>query len=893
MNKLTLLMSILLLGNGTGVSGLSVFQPVAEGSPTTEVNTEAAKQADDVNQEIETSEGLEETTASSSEADPESEIVTTEENQIETSSTETFSDKEDDDPPKEKASTFADGLQDEDGYWLAGDLATLRTYIVTDKKKEIRLTADIDIAATALPLYDGFVLDGAGHTITYNKGILAAAGFYLQVTGATVTMKNINFGNPDGSGAVGYYGIITCYDANPNINMIFENINYITTNGQPLYNINGKIIFRGNNTFNQTGSGYSQEWAEANYIEVESGITNVYHNTTASYGFIYAHGTNSNSPYASSINVVVRSGAVFDVETSHAFFYSAAASYDQSIIVEDNGTLKVKQTSTNSVKSRFIYPNLGTSAATDFCFGKNANVQLDLKGSIPLYSSRGGMTVGEGAVYEMNVEEGQMFSLSTLGTFSMNIDNVKRAAFNGTADGTLGIRSSNTAISNLSFRGTNRIKVDAYSNASTELPSTTFNKVDTALYVSNTTYQNVSGDTLSAPELSAFATSKRLVFSSVWVPDVLSVSVSDESSQGATLSVNSENHGLPATKVIYYLFTEEKDIGVPEKAKYIYTLTDLSQQADGFYNYDADDLNPNTKYWMQAVVSNTNGQGDWSGPISFATDPGLKSLEIINDEDLTETTAKISGAFANNTGLWTDFSNGVDNPAGNQTADFGASFTDALIQLEYSRNSDFSNAESISVENRFGDNDSQFTEELTGLRPSATYYVRVRATAVSGREIVLPLVYEFETKYGEYIDVSIPVEMLFGTDNSEAATESAGTIYSKGASYEVVNQGNVDTAVQVTGFTPKNKAAENLKLLPDMNGQVASNQLALKLLMSGASSSEIFLTPELQISPVMIGIMNTTDENKLQLDFGGKFFNPVGEVLLPSYTMTLRFEKSE
>ncbi|MGL4694420.1 hypothetical protein [Enterococcus larvae] len=889
MNKLALMMSILMFGNGISAAGLEVLQPAAEEMAVQE-STESVERSDEQLEEAEveeTSESLEEITASSEE-DVEVSSTTVEE---QTETTDSSNEKKD---TSAKAAVYAEALQAEDGYWLVGDAATLKTYIGTDKKNNIRLTADIDIGSTGLALYNSFVLDGAGHTITYNKAGSTAAGFYLQETNATVTMKNLNFGLADGSGATGYYGIITGFDAYPNMTMIFENINYTTNNGQPLYNLNGQIIFKGNNSFNQTGSStYSQEWAETNYIEVESGTTKVVHNTTNMYGFIYAHGTNTNSPYASSANVVVRSGASFDVETGHAFFYSGSASYDQSIIVEDNAALAVKQTGTEATRKRFIYPNLGTGAATDFRFGVNSAVQLDLKIPMPLYNSRGGMTIGENAAYEMNVEEGNMFSVSTSGTFSMDIDRVQKAAFNGTAAGTLGIRSSSTSVANLSYRGTNRMKVAAYSSETAELPSAAFNKTETALSATNTTYQNVSGEALSTAELNALATSKRLVFSSVWVPEILSTAVTNESSQSAVLSVTSENRSFPATEATYFLFTNEGDTGTLEKAKHIYTMTDLSQQTEGTYQFEATDLNPNTTYWLQARVTNENGQSDWSQPITFSTDPDLQSLGIENEEDLTETTAKISGILANNTGFWTDFSNGQENPIFNQAADFGASYSDAVIQMEYSKNSDFSEAETTLVEQRFGPNDSQFSEELTNLRPSTTYYVRVKVTGISGREILFPFVYTFETKYGEYIDVSIPVEMIFATDDKEAGTENAGTIHSKDESYEIKNQGNVDTAVHVTGFTPENEAAKEIELLTDMNGQAASDQLALKLLARGTVMTETFLSQEIQTEPKLLGTMNTSDANILQLDFSGKFFNPLGKVLLPSYTLTLKFEKAE
>jgi hypothetical protein len=882
LNKFALFMSFLLLGNGLTTLNSEAFSTDSNEPAFAETETNTTSQSEKLT-ENEQSAGTEEASFST-------QTNSSEKQEVSTEMTTTFSTSEENQEQDKRIATYESELQDIDGYWLVGDLDTLKAYIITDKKTELRLTADIDIGSTNLTLYDGFVLDGAGYTLTYDKGASTTNGFHLNESDATITMKNLNIGTPDGQGATGYYGIVNGYDSYTNMTMIFENIHYKTSNGQPFYNANGRIILKGNNTFEQTGSStYSQEWAETNYIEIASGTTKVVHDTGVNYGFIYAHGVSTSNPYARSVNLIVRSGATFDVETGHAFFYSTA-SYDHSIIVEDHASLFVKQTGTDAIRKRFIYPDLNTSAATNFQFGENTNTKLALQVPFSLSNSKGGMSIGAQANFEMNVVSGQMFSLASSGSFTLSLDQVKHADFNGTAADTLGLRAS-AGVGNLSFRGMNRMKVTTYDDPSASLPTLSFNKKETSLNVSNGNYQNVSGDLLSPIALNFLASSKRLVFNNVWVPDILATNVVNTSSQEADLTVTTENHGLPLTQIKYYLYTDEKDIALIERAKHIYTDQQPIQNGST-YHYKVTDLNPNTNYWLQVVVSNENSYGEWGNPVLFATDPALQSLTVKEDE-VTETTAMITGSFANNTGFWTDYSKGEEAAVGGQVADYGASYTDASIQLEYSRDPEFSEVKSVSVTNRFGENDSQFTAELTNLRPDTTYYVRARVTGISGKEILSSLVCEFKTSYAEVIDVSIPVDMLFETDNTQASTTNAGTIQAKAGTYEIKNQGNVATAVSVTDFTAKNTEATNLELLPDLNGQNNANQLALKLLAKGSMTTEIFLTSDLRTNPALLGTLDTAQATSLQLDFSGKYYRPLGEVLQPAYTMTLKFEKAE
>jgi hypothetical protein len=882
LNKFALFMSCLLLGNSLTTVNSVAFSTSTKEPVLAETETVTTSQLEELAKN-EQSNSTEETSAATQTNSSENQEVSTE-------TTTTFSASEENQPQDKRSVVYESELQDSDGYWLVGDLDTLKTYIVTDKKTELRLTADIDIGSTNLTLYDGFVLDGAGHTLSYNKGASTTNGFHLNESDATITLKNLNIGTPDGQGATGYYGIVNGYDSYTNMTMIFENIHYKTSNGQPFYNVNGRIILKGDNTFEQTGSStYSQEWAETNYIEIASGTTKVVHNTGVNYGFIYAHGTSSSNPYASSVNLIVRSGATFDVETGHAFFYSAA-SYDHSIIVEDQASFMVKQSGTDAIRKRFIYPDLSTSAATNFQFGDNSNSKLDFQVPLSLNNSRGGMSIGTNATFEMNVANGQMFSLGSSGTFNLDLQNVKNADFTGTTADTLGLRAS-AGVGNLSFRGTNRMKVRTYDDPSASLPSASFNKKETSLNVLNGTYQNVSGDPLSQVALDFLGSSKRLVFTNVLVPDILTTAAVNTSSQEADLTVTVENHGLPITQIKYFLYTNEADIGLVEKAKHIYTDHQPIQN-DSAYHYKVTDLNPNTRYWLQAVVSNENSSGEWGTPILFATDPVLQSLTI-KENEITETTATITGIFANNTGFWTDYSKGEEEAVGGQVADYGVGYADASIQLEYSRDPDFSEVKSVAVTNRFGENDSQFSVELTALRPDSTYHARVKVTGISGKEVLSPLVCEFKTNYAEVIDVSIPVDMLFETDNTQASTTNAGAIQTKAGAYEIKNQGNVATSVTVTDFTAKNAEATNIELLSDLNGQNNANQLALKLLAKGRMTTEIFLTPDLRTNPALLGTLDTAQATSLQLDFGGKYYRPLGEVVQPAYTMTLKFEKAE
>ncbi|MBP2097571.1 fibronectin type III domain-containing protein [Enterococcus rivorum] len=777
--------------------------------------------------------------------------------------------------------------QDSDSYWLVSTEAQLRTYLL-EGKKLFRLTNDINLEMVSYKLSNGVVIDGNSFKITYNKAGSYLAGFCLEESNATVTIKNTKFGNVDGSGATGYYGIVTGNSGFSNSTIIFENVIYVSNNGQPLYNPHGKFLFRGENIFVQMGSGsYAQEWAETNYVEIQSGTTTVYHQTTTTDGFIYSYSTAAGNPYKNSSQVVVKKEATFDVQTNHTFLYSSA-SFAQNITVEENGHLNISQTeATNLVRKRFIYPDLNTYATAKFNFDKNSNVRLDLQAPIQVKAATGSFIVNPNATINMSVASGPTFDITTKNNFKIIIYDPKLADFTGTGQGTFGLLSDNASVDSLAVLTSNKVKVDSYFNSTTWLSN--FETKTTILNANGTVYQNIMGEKLTDENLRLLGLSKRLVFTSIKIPMILSTQVNQQTGNSAQLSVTSENYGSSAKEVKYLLFTSLEDTGTLEKAKHIENVTDFEgKDTSNMFTYEhtINGLNPNTKYWFQAMVTNQNGRSELSSPVAFSTKP---ILNVLYAGSVTTHSVLLFAMLDSDTGIWTDFSNGEENPIKNKQADYGGIYTNLFF--EYSKDKNFANYQTIEPV-LDGNKNEMFYIELTGLDDNTTYYVRVKGTDVSGEEFILSEtpVKEFTTQLEEVIDVEIPIEMVFQTKNKDLGTKDAGEIYSQRDDYQVVNKGTVPVQVSVSDFKKQNVDAETIELTSDSVSLLGKDALSIKLSGLGATTFEADLANVVNENPVLIGNLNTTDQKKIQLDFSGKFFNPLRTMLLPKYQMTLKFE---
>lgn len=777
--------------------------------------------------------------------------------------------------------------QDEDGFWLVDSAATLTEYLKDSQKLNFRLTNDINLGSTGYQLRDKMIIDGANHIITYNKGGTAASGFYANQANAVIEIRNTQFGNSDGSGAVGYYGIISGISA-ANMTFIFDSVDYYSTNGQMIYNIDGSVIMRGQNTIDQRGtSTYSQEWAEINYVEIQSGHTSIKHSGTTE-AFIWSSGTSSANPHARTSQIVVREDAQLDVQTNGNVMYG---SLSPSYVVEKNGVFnldKVTLASTSS-RNRFFAANL-TQPVT-FDFKENAQVNFKLPLPINLYTAKGGMTIGENADVSIDVETGSVFTTSSSSTFALTMNRVKQASFAGTSLGTLGLNGAN-GVNNLSFTSNYLQKIETFSNRISSAPEQEILKNASDLSVQGTNFTNIQGsiDPFNASELLALKNSQKIVFSEfIDVPDQLELYALEASDTSISLSGSSMNNGSPATEVKFFIFSDEEDANDLRNARQIVTLNSFDGQINtavkSHYNVVVDGLNPNTLYWAQMMVINQAGESAFSDTELFATKPQLSNLTA----DVTTTTAFINGELASDTGKWTDYSNGEAAAIPGQQADFGAKYRQ--VTVEYSKNKDFpKNETSTQIADLSGDKNQKFSTKLKGLDGDVTYYVRVRVAGVYGEEVVLAMtpLTEFQT-VTEIIEVEVPIEMAFQTKNSDLGTLNEGEVTS--ADYPIINKGNTPTKISITNLIKENTDANQLLLLDNLSGNSGQNELALQMLINNDQASPLFLTSDLAINPLSIGTLNANEQKNLTLR--GKYFNPTKQAIFPSYKMTFKVEKNE
>ncbi|MBP1043929.1 fibronectin type III domain-containing protein [Vagococcus sp. BWB3-3] len=754
--------------------------------------------------------------------------------------------------------------QDVDGFWLVDSAATLTELLKDSQKLKFRLTQDIDLGTKGYRLKNGVVIDGGHHKIVYDKGGYYDRGFYIDETNATVEIRNTQFGNTDGTKAVGYYGFLTGYDSGKNMTFIFDNVDYYSNNGQMIFNRHGSIIMRGNNTIVQLATGtYGQEWAETNYVEVQSGTTTVEHFSLSTSAFIWSVSADVANPRANSSQIVVRQNADMTIKTNGAMTYDYLA---PSYLVEENGQLLIDKVSLASGEARNAFFYFPQTQKVTFDFRKNSRVTFLLPAPINLGSASGGMTIGEGAKVKMEVAGGTIFTPNNTSTFLLRMDDPEYVEFMSSGKGTLGLSGLGATTSrNLSFVSSTVQKIETYTSKAALIPSATIVRSSADLRVRVDTYTNAQGSVnpLTTTELSALGGSQKLVFSqTIAEPSQVKAYAHEVTATTAQLQGSSINNGSLATEVTWYLYTAEADLNDPAKAQQTVTLRELDQGngvGTGTFQSPVDGLTPNTKYWVQAVVSNQVGQSPLSTASTFIT---LPSLDRIRADILDEHSALIAGRL------------------------LGGNYTQ--VTVEYSLDSQFPTGNTWSATTELmGVNNRLFTASLSDLIADKTYYVRAKVRGLSGEDVTLVTtpITKFRTSF-DLINVEIPIEMAFQTEAKELGKNRAGEVTS--AEYEVVNHGDIPMKVSLASLSAENEEAEGLLLRQDFESSDGSDELALQLIADGGEPH--FITGELAKNPLELGVLGIGSNNRQGIRFTGKYFNPTREAVFPIYKLTFKVE---
>ncbi|OJG72516.1 hypothetical protein RV12_GL000930 [Enterococcus quebecensis] len=777
--------------------------------------------------------------------------------------------------------------QTDDGFWLVDSATTLREYLKDSQKLKLRLTNDIDLGTTGYQLKNGMIIDGADHIITYNKGGSPTSGFYINEANAVIEIRNTQFGNSDGSGAIGYYGVVTGIAA-VNMTFIFDNVDYYSTNGQMIYNIDGSVIMRGQNTIDQRGTNtYSQEWAEINYVEIQSGRTSIKHSGVTN-AFIWSTGNASGNPHAGTSQLIVREHARLDVQTNGNVMYGVLS---PSYIVEKNGIFNLDKVTlaTGGTKNKFFDSNLTRPITFDFKEQSQVNFMLPVP--INLYTAKGGMTFAEKSEVSIDVASGGIFTTEPSSTFAINMNKAKKVSFSSTSLGTIGLNGAN-GVKNLAFTSNYMQKIETFSTKMNNTPTREMFKENSDLNIRGSNFTNIVGSPhpFDSQELLDLKNSQKLVFSAfVEVPNQLNLVAYDATDTELSLYGRSVNNGSPARAVKFFLFTDEGDINNLKKAKHIVTLDEFDGQVNTSLNSEygirISDLNPNTTYWAQMVVVNEAGESEFSKDFKISTKPQLKSITT----DVTTTSAVINGELSSDTGKWTDYTNGEELAIPGQTAYYGGLYQQ--VAVEYSKNKNFPVNETKSqIAHLLGDKHQKFTTKLKGLEGDVTYYVRTKVTGVSGIEVILAMtpLTEFQT-VTEVINVEIPIEMAFQTQNKDLGTSKEGEITSP--DYQLSNKGNVSTKVSITNLTNENVAANQLLLLDNLSGNYGHEELALQMFVDNKQTESNFLTADLINNPLSIGVLKTGEQKSLKLR--GKYFNPNAVAKFPTYKIIFKVERNE
>lgn len=780
--------------------------------------------------------------------------------------------------------------QDTDGFWLVDSAATLREYLKDSQKLHFRFTANIDLGSTGFALKDGVIIDGAGHIVTYNKANSSTLGFYVNQANATIEIRNTQFGYPGGSGADGYYGILTGGSA-ANMTFIFDSVKYYSNNGQMIFNPNGSIIMRGENDIDQEGTGsYSEEWAETNYIEIQSGHTAIKHSSTKTRAFIWSYSNASGNPYANTSQLVVKENAALDIQTNGNMTYGKLP---PTYTIEKNAKFTLDKVTLATDSTRNLFFNSSSIPTINFDFQENSTGVFLLPTEINVGSATGGFSVGSGATVSISTPNTASFSANSSSKFTVALSDPKLVTFSSNKAGTLGLNAaSSTTFGNLTLNYPKGGRVETYSNAADTTPASTFYATNALLNVSGATFQNTtqSSDQLGTTELGALGASKKIVFSKrIYPPSDVTAAAANITATSADFSATSTNNGSAATEVDYLLFSAENDLGQVTKARHIIRQTTFDSKntaADSSYASSFKGLNPNTTYWVQVLVKNEAGQSEFSPAQKFSTAPALDSLAV---DSVSVTKAVVKGTLASDTGKWTDYSAGIENPVPDKAVTYGGKYTS--VQVDYSTDQSFPAATTKSLSATLsGDKNQQFSASLSGLTSSTTYYVRLRAMGVSGVEQILATtpVTSFKTQ-DEVIDVDVPLEMIFETHNKDIGTDVAGQLYSP--IYQITSKSTIPVQVSLVGLIKENQSAQQLSLLDTLSNSLNTNALALQVVVDQDTENASFITDDLATKPLIIGQLTPTGSTEKSIALGGKYFNPTADAVTPIYQSVFKVEK--
>lgn len=279
----------------------------------------------------------------------------------------------------------------------------------------VRLTADINIGATAIPVHHSVTIDGDHkYTYMYNGGLSWHRGIYFAASNIAITFKNIKIGDAKVKhSANNYYGIAPADNSIKNSQIIVENVNYYSDYGaQPIHirDDSNQVIFKGKNTFYTTknpGSVLVQEFAEAtNFLFEEDSDTTI----TLDKGEVLGTFWPSTGP----LELELKKRARLKVVTANSLVYTGiGAIHNNRIKVGEEAVLDVKTTRKNAGNLMFYNHDLAIDVQ------KNGQLLVETVGENN-FNSNSDIHLGPGAKAKLKNINGDFFKK---GKGTLTLDN--------------------------------------------------------------------------------------------------------------------------------------------------------------------------------------------------------------------------------------------------------------------------------------------------------------------------------------------------------------------------------------------------------------------------------------------------------------------------------------
>lgn len=794
------------------------------------------------------------------------------------------------------------GVEVEENTYIAYTIVDLKNYAsipdaIIHFGNDIEWTSQSP-ATNAIVMANGVTVSGKDyytgeiHTYRMDTGVLYDRSFQIRSNNVSVRFEDINFIG------TGYYGIVHSASLNPVIT--YHNVNYTTTNGQPIYMpYNGKAILSGDCNFVQTNGGsLAQEFGEFVHLEfAPNSNVNIQHDSYSTdhglYGFMW-----SGLGEYTNLTVTVGEQANVSIKTTKDFVRSTGVNDKFTLNIGKGANFTLDQTkavpntqfiysgikfaSTINVEENATFNYQGNSAQPmlNFYYGGGLYVSKEATATID-NANTGAAIASDNANTKVEIRDSKLTRFSSQKAYPMALTN-NVAGNTAIARQAVEVSIDRQNYQSLGF--VSSLKMNQRYNASSIV------NVDPTDWKSKDIYLSL------APEI------KSLVFKNVYI--TIQEPVTNRSS---SVTVQTYPNAEIAIRVRYE----------DQQMKFLQMVADSNGHAT--FDLGGKYLLAGEEIFAAAHVDSFQAAIDYATVLDVTDVEGtLRRLEISKGNDMTALKSLIDSTILVTSG---SISYDVDTVDISQVGVYNVEITitkyDQIVNIVqvpvfvYDENSEISTFDEenplvgtmIHAKN-FERKSLEVTGDLNFLVTGGSEYqawdqnglIRTGESIAFGGLTEIPLAGQYAITFtvnefsktialtvsseNQMIDVSIPKTMFFGTLASTADQQ----IYSP--EYTLTNQSDAPISVYVSKMMVIDVPSNFTLVSDESEFEMDKNQAVLNL----HSNTESALVKGLNPQMLETHFLDLLGNQKINMHFNGTYNGTYNTVLKPKYKMVLRFE---